>query len=225
MVKSYMMPSPAPTPPPTKASYAEAYRLMRDGILLLIIAALLIGVGTTILAFTLFSALFALRFGALMETAVAIIVVLIIGAIIALIGLWGKFIPGVERLASLNPEFSTAKTLIKIGLFWGVILLIIGVVTLIILIGLIIVIIAFILISVGDIGLAILAFKLYNLEQDSLYLAIGILFLLIAVMLFISGTAWFLGWLLLYFALGDSIRRVTGATPTAPAMYPPPPPP
>lgn len=180
--------------------------------------------GTTILAFTLFSALFELRLRALMETAVAIIVVLIIGAIIALIGLWGKFIPGVERLASLNPEFSTAKTLIKIGLFWGIILLIIGVVTLIILIGLIIVIIAFILISVGDIGLAILAFKHYNLEQDSLYLAIGILFLLIAVMLFISGTAWFLGWLSLYIALGDSIRRVTGATPTAPAMYPPPPP-
>jgi hypothetical protein len=50
---------------------------------------------------------------------IALIVLLIVGGVIALIGLWGKFIPGVEKLAVINPEFGASRTLIKIGLFWG----------------------------------------------------------------------------------------------------------
>jgi uncharacterized membrane protein len=210
-----MMPSPAPTPPPSGASYAEAYRLMREGALLLIISSLLVGVGIVLLYFCIIPAAFA-GFEAVLGLVIALIVLLIIGGVITLIGLWGKFIPGVEKLAALNPEFGTSRTLIKIGLFWGTILLIVGAATLIVLIGVIIIIIAAILLLIGYIGLIILGFKLNELEKNTLYLVAAILFI---IGIFI-GIASFVGWILLYVALGDSIRRATGAPPTAPAMYP-----
>jgi len=209
------MPSPAPTPPPSGASYAEAYRLMREGALLLIISSLLVGVGIVLLYFCIIPAAFA-GFEAVLGLVIALIVLLIIGGVITLIGLWGKFIPGVEKLAALNPEFGTSRTLIKIGLFWGTILLIVGAATLIVLIGVIIIIIAAILLLIGYIGLIILGFKLNELEKNTLYLVAAILFI---IGIFI-GIASFVGWILLYVALGDSIRRATGAPPTAPAMYP-----
>jgi hypothetical protein len=55
------MPSPAPTPPPSGASYAEAYRLMREGALLIIISSLLVGVGTVLLFFSIILVLFQSR--------------------------------------------------------------------------------------------------------------------------------------------------------------------
>jgi uncharacterized membrane protein len=213
-----MMPSPAPTPPPSGASYAEAYRLMREGALLLIISSLLVGVGIVLLYFSIIPVAFA-GFEAVLGLVIALIVLLIIGGVITLIGLWGKFIPGVEKLAAINPEFGTSRTLIKIGLFWGTILLIVGAATLIVLIGVFIIIIAAILLLVGYIGLIILGFKLNELEKNTLYLVAAILFI---IGIFI-GIASFVGWILLYVALGDSIRRATGAPPTAPAMYPQPP--
>jgi uncharacterized membrane protein len=213
-----MMPSPAPTPPPSGASYAEAYRLMREGALLLTISSLLVGVGIVLLYFSIIPVAFA-GFEAVLGLVIALIVLLIIGGVIALIGLWGKFIPGVEKLAAINPEFGTSRTLIKIGLFWGTILLIVGAATLIVLIGVFIIIIAAILLLVGYIGLIILGFKLNELEKNTLYLVAAILFI---IGIFI-GIASFVGWILLYVALGDSIRRATGAPPTAPAMYPQPP--
>ncbi len=212
------MPSPAPTPPPSGASYAEAYRLMREGALLLIISSLLVGVGIVLLYFSIIPAAFA-GFEAVLGLVIALIVLLIIGGVITLIGLWGKFIPGVEKLAAINPEFGTSRTLIKIGLFWGTILLIVGAATLIVLIGVFIIIIAAILLLIGYIGLVILGFKLNELEKNTLYLVAAILFI---IGIFI-GIASFVGWILLYVALGDSIRRATGAPPTAPAMYPQPP--
>jgi len=213
-----MMPSPAPTQPPSGASYAEAYRLMREGALLLIISSLLVGAGTVLLFFSIIPASFA-GFKAVLGLVIALIVLLIVGGVIALIGLWGKFIPGVEKLAVINPEFGTSRTLIKIGLFWGIILLIVGSLTLIILVGLFIIIVAAILLLIGYIGLIILGFKLNELEKNTLYLVAAILFI---IGIFI-GIASFVGWILLYVALGDSIRKATGSSPTAPAMYPPPP--
>jgi hypothetical protein len=216
-----MMPSPAPTPPPSGASYAEAYRLMREGALLLIISSLLVGVGIVLLYFSIIPAAFA-GFKVVLGLVIALIVLLIIGGVIALIGLWGKFIPGVEKLAVINPEFGASRTLIKIGLLWGIILLIVGAITLIIPIGLFrlfIIIIAAILLLIGYIGLIILGFKLNELEKNTLYLVAAILFI---IGIFI-GIASFVGWILLYVALGDSIRRATEAPPTAPATYPQPP--
>jgi hypothetical protein len=218
-----MMPSPTPTPPPSGASYVEAYRLMREGALLLIISSLLVGVGIILLYFSIIPLLYIPvafeGFKAVLGLVIALIVLLIIGGVITLIGLWGKFIPGVEKLAAINPEFGTSRTLIKIGLFWGTILLIVGAATLIVLIGVFIIIIAAILLLVGYIGLIILGFKLNELEKNTLYLVAAILFI---IGIFI-GIASFVGWILLYVALGDSIRRATGAPPTAPAMYPQPP--
>lgn len=37
------------------------------------------------------------------------LIAITISAVIALVGLWGRFIPGVNRLASANPEFSIAN--------------------------------------------------------------------------------------------------------------------
>jgi uncharacterized membrane protein len=213
-----MMPTPAPTPYPSGASYAEAYRLMREGALLLIISSLLVGAGMVLLFFSIIPAAF-VGFKAVLGLVIALIVLLIIGGVIALIGLWGKFIPGVEKLAVINPEFGTSRTLIKIGLFWGTILLIVGAATLIVLIGVFIIIIAAILLLIGYIGLVILGFKLNELEKNTLYLVAAILFI---IGIFI-GIASFVGWILLYVALGDSIRKATGAPSTAPAVYPQPP--
>jgi hypothetical protein len=213
-----MMPSPAPTQPPSGASYAEAYRLMREGALLLIISSLLVGAGTVLLFFSIIPATF-VGFEVVLGLVIALIVLLIVGGVIALIGLWGKFIPGVEKLAVINPVFATSRILIKIGLFWGIILLIVGALTLIILVGLFIVIVAAILLLIGHIGLIILGFKLNELEKNTLYLVAAILFI---IGIFI-GIASFVGWILLYVALGDSIRKATGSSPTAPAMYPQPP--
>jgi uncharacterized membrane protein len=213
-----MMPSPASTPSPSGASYAEAYRLMREGALLLIISSLLVGAGMVLLFFSIIPATFA-GFEAVLGLVIALIVLLIVGGVIALIGLWGKFIPGVEKLAVINPEFGTSRTLIKIGLFWGIILLIVGAVTMIVIIGIFIIIVAAILLLIGYIGLIILGFKLNELEKNTLYLVAAILFI---IGIFI-GIASFVGWILLYVALGDSIRKASGAPSTAPAVYPQPP--
>jgi len=213
-----MMPSPASTPSPSGASYAEAYRLMREGALLLIISSLLVGAGMVLLFFSIIPAAF-VEFKVVLGLVIALIVLLIIGGVIALIGLWGKFIPGVEKLAVINPEFGTSRTLIKIGLFWGIILLIVGAVTMIVIIGIFIIIVAAILLLIGYIGLIILGFKLNELEKNTLYLVAAILFI---IGIFI-GIASFVGWILLYVALGDSIRKATGAPSTAPAVYPQPP--
>jgi len=213
-----MMPTPAPTPYPSGASYAEAYRLMREGALLLIISSLLVGAGMVLLFFSIIPAAF-VGFKAVLGLVIALIVLLIVGGVIALIGLWGKFIPGVEKLAVINPEFGTSRTLIKIGLFWGIILLIVGAVTMIVIIGIFIIIVAAILLLIGYIGLIILGFKLNELEKNTLYLVAAILFI---IGIFI-GIASFVGWILLYVALGDSIRKATGAPSTAPAVYPQPP--
>jgi uncharacterized membrane protein len=97
--------------------------------------------------------------------------------------------------------------------------LIVGALTLIILVGLFIIIIAAILLLIGYIGLIILGFKLNELEKNTLYLVAAILFI---IGIFI-GIASFVGWILLYVALGDSIRKATGAPSTAPAGYPQPP--
>lgn len=192
---------------PSRESYIEAFKLMREGILLQIIASLLIGGGllAIIVSFTpvmiigrghaswLHAGVLLIGFG----------LVLIIGAVIALIGLYGKFLPGVEKLAEVNPDFKTSRDLVRIGYYYGMILLLVGAVTLIILVGFVVLIVAIILLFIGYIGLIILSFNLREVEGDSLYLAAGILFIL-GLFLPISS---FIAWILLYIALGNSIRR------------------
>lgn len=209
----------------SRASYVDAYRKMREGTLYLIIAFLLIGVGgiaalLTALPTYYTSAFAGLERGAKVASALTVVllslmILLVIGSVIGLIGLWGKFVPGVRRLAELNPEFGTSSTLIYVGLFWGTILMIIGAVLLVVLVGVFVMVVAAILTIIGYIGLIMLGFRLNDLEKNSLYLAAGILFV-IGIFVPIVG---FIAWILLYVALGESIKKAeaTPAAPTTPA--------
>ena len=194
---------------------AEAFETMRRGVLFLLIAWLLIGIGLSLALIGMFTgALLApshpgLGLGEAMGALAAMIVVVIVGAIIALVGLWGYFVPGVRKLAEINPEFSTSATLIRVGLFYGLILLLIGALLIVFIVGIPIVFIGVILIIIGYIGLIILSFKLNDVEKNALYLAAGILFI---IAIFVSLAA-FVAWILLYVALGDSIKKARQAPP------------
>jgi len=146
----------------------------------------------------------------------SLLVLLVIGGIIGLVGLWGKFVPGVRRLAELNPEFETSSTLIYIGLLWGIVLMMIGAVLLIVVVGIFILLAGWILTIIGYVGLLILGLKLNDLEKNPLYLVAGILFI-VGIFVPILG---FIAWVLLYAALGESIRKaeVTPAAPTSPTL-------
>ena len=115
-----------------------------------------------------------------------------------------------KKLASVNPEFSTASTLVYIGLFWGVILILVGAVLSVILVGAVFVFVCYILLVLGLIGMLILCLKLNDLEKNTLYLVTGILFMLSIFILILD----FVAWILLYVALGDSISKRMKAPPT-----------
>jgi MFS family permease len=223
-----------------RAGYVDAYRKMREGTLYLIIAFLLIGSGVIVAFSTAFLVHFPVHVGALATSGSSVIagpgqrasavlasiavllsllVVFVIGGIIGLVGLWGKFVPGVRRLAELNPEFETSGTLIHIGLLWGIVLMMIGAVLLVALVGIFILLAGWILTIIGYVGLLILGLKLNDLEKNPLYLVAGILFI---VGIFVPILD-FIAWILLYVALGESIRRVevTPAAPTSPTPVSP----
>ncbi len=128
---------------------------------------------------------------------------IIVGGIIGAMGLSGKFVPSLRKLAELNPEFKTASTLVYVGLFWGTILMVTGAVLSFVFVGLLIMIVAIIFMTIGEIGLIILGLKLYNVEKSGLYLIVGGLF---AIGMLVP-IASFLAWILLYVALGNSIAR------------------
>jgi uncharacterized membrane protein len=192
------------------AGVVEAYRLMRDGALILIIATIFTAIGTMVVFFG--SLPFMVHrppleaFAGLMVGAV---IALVIGAAITLYGLWGKFIPGVEKLAAAKPGYETSKTLIRIGLFWGTLITMIGAILILVIVGIFIVIIGSILLIVGYVGLFLLALKLYEEEKNTLYLVAAILYIL-GIFVSLAGVV---GWILLYVALGESIRRAQTPTP------------
>ena len=201
----------------SQSPLVEAFESMRRGALYLIIAWLLIGLGLMSVIASFFTSL-SLGFhggGGLLGSLVALVIVLVIGVIIALIGLWGNFIPGVKRLAEVRPKFKTSATVIRVGLFYGLILILIGALLAFVLIGIPIMIIGAILVLLGDIGLIILSFKLNETEKNALYLATGILFI---ISIFV-GLAGFIAWILLYIALGESAKKAKQA-PLTPAPTP-----
>ena len=207
--------------------YVEAYRSMREGTLYLFIAWILVGIGLSLMVFSLLlrgslllvdkgpRAVLGVFPGGLVVAALMTLV----GAIMALIGLWGKFLPGVKKLASVNPEFSTASTLVNTGLFWGLVLILVGVPLLIFLVGGFLILVGYILLVLGWIGMLILCLKLSDLEKNSLYLVAGILFILSIFLSILD----FVAWILLYVALGDSISKRMRAppTPTPTTLLPP----
>ncbi|MCS7140539.1 MAG: DUF973 family protein [Nitrososphaerota archaeon] len=112
---------------------------------------------------------------------------------------------GVQRLASIDPDYKTSATLIKLGWIYGVILGVIASLTSIIVwfAGLALSIIALVLLILGFVGLIVLCFKLYKKEGMGLYLAAGILFVL-----FFIPFCPLVAWILLYIALGESIEKM-----------------
>ncbi|MGC8983578.1 MAG: hypothetical protein ACP5KA_07510, partial [Desulfurococcaceae archaeon] len=127
--------------------------------------------------------------GYVMSLATAIIILIIIGIAMALVGLLGPFLNGIDGLSEVHPELSTSGSLIKAGLPFGLILLAFSVVLWLISLvqgfdGLtfnIVVasaILGYILMFVGYIGLVVLCFKMYDMEKSGIYLAAGIIFVL-----------------------------------------------
>lgn len=186
----------------------SALQRMRDGILFLFIAWIFLGVGiitiafTALASFTTWPPVHGEWVGILAGLGIGL-AVLVIGVILALIGLYGKFIPGLSELARTNPEFSTASSLIRIGYVWGLVLLLVGAILTLIIIGIFIAFIGLILLVIGYVGMIILCFKLNDAYQNTLYLVAGILFIL-SIFIPILGVV---AWILIYVALGDTIRK------------------
>ncbi len=193
------------------AGVVEAYRLMRSGALILIIATIFTAVGVMAVFFGALPFMARRPLEALTGAMAGAMVALVIGTALALYGLWSKFIPGVERLATAKPGYETSKTLIRIGLFWGALVTLIGAILVLVIVGVFIVVVGAILLIVGYVGLFLLALKLYEEERSALYLAAAILFI---IGIFVS-LASLVGWILLYIALGESIRRAQAPTPPA----------
>lgn len=196
---------------PTSASSeaVEAYGSMRKGILYVMTGWLLVGIGLMAILLGIFA--IAPRGVMAFGLAMIMIALVIVGAIIGLIGLYAHFIPGTTKLASADPRYSTAATLMKIGYVWGLVLLIVGVpLILVFFIGFPIVIAGYILLLLGYVGVIMVCFKLHETERDTLYLVAGILFI-IAIFISIIG---FVAWILLYVALGDSIKKRSGQPPS-----------
>ncbi len=231
--------------PPTASgvSYVEAYKKMRRGILYMLLALLLLLIIGSILLVLVFvfniTPLWSrgpvilpevpgrtpggerLPENVIVLTILIIallIIALLVPIVLYLLGLWGNFVPGVRMLGELNVEFRTASRLVHLGFFWGVILVIIGVLTAPILIGLPILIIGAILVLIGYIGLIILGFKLHDYEGDGLYLAAAITFIIGIVLPVLQ----LIGLILLYVALGRSIKRHEALAQTPPSTPPTP---
>lgn len=101
---------------PALSEVVDAYNSMRRGVLYIMIGWLLLGIGLMVVLLGIFA--FAHR-GVGFWLVLSMIALVIAGAIIGLIGLYAYFIPGTTKLASIDPGYSTAATLIKIGYVWG----------------------------------------------------------------------------------------------------------
>ncbi len=147
---------------------------------------------------------------------IVVIIMVLIGAGLSLYGLYGKIIPGAERLAAADSRYSTAHSLLKIGYLGGLGLLIIGVLTLVIIIGIFFILLGMIFLLIGKIGMALIMFKLNEDYDESMMLIAGILFI---IGIFI-GFAEFIAWILVYLGIDSVIQKAE----TRVQQYQPPPP-
>jgi len=134
------------------------------------------------------------------------------GAVIAFIAFYSYLRPGALMLREADQRYSTAATLIDIGYFWGLLLIIVGIPLLLVLVGVALLVIGVILLFIGKIGVIILAFNLYDAEKNTLYLVTGILFIVGIFVELLTPVAW----ILMYVALGESITRYTSTMPAPP---------
>lgn len=209
------------TPPTTPSTdVVRAFQKMRRGVLYVLIAWVFLGVGFTIMVGGLFVTVMraAVGGGALIAALSGLILglaLIVIGAIIALVGFYADFIPGADDLARVNPDFSTASSLIRIGYIWGLILCLVGAILTIVIIGVLILLIGYVFLLIGFIGIMIMCFKLNEIYGNVMYLIAGIFFILSIFIPFLG----IVSWVLLYVALGETIRKSqTSAGPTQPLI-------
>ncbi|MEM1661565.1 MAG: DUF973 family protein [Desulfurococcaceae archaeon] len=203
----YQPPPSSQQPPINTSVFIDALGKIRGASLIFIIAEILTVIVSVILILYI-QPLMPSSFGFNMEVFIKllsaifwVIIIWVFEVVITLVALI-KLISGASSLARADPEFSTASNLISIGYICGIILLVLGILTLIILIGVLLLVLSFIFLLIGNIGLILLCFKLHDRFKDALYMVAGILFI---IGIFVGGVVSFVGWILLYVALGKTI--------------------
>lgn len=200
----------------------DALRRMKRGVLYLFIAWLIFDIAGAIVITGLFSGLSGFIRGGrglpsitILPGVVSALVLLLIGVVIALVGFYMEFIPGVTSLAGVRSEFSTPAQLIRLGYIVGLLLVLIGIPLILVIMGVFVILIGAVFILIGFIGVIILCFKLNDVYSNTLYLVAGILFI---IGLFIPILA-VIAWILLYAGLGSTVKKLQSTTPS-PATQP-----
>jgi len=196
----------------------DALRRMKRGVLYLFIAWLImvVAVATVFTSFIVSIPGFIRgaggppSFTSIPPGVVVALVLFIIGVVIALVGFYVEFIPGVTGLARVRSEFSTPAQLIRLGYIVGLLLVLIGIPLILVIMGVFVILIGAVFILIGFIGVIILCFKLNDVYSNTLYLVAGILFI---IGLFIPILA-VIAWILLYAGLGSTVRKLQSTTPS-----------
>ncbi|MEM1982734.1 MAG: hypothetical protein QXD94_05095 [Sulfolobales archaeon] len=191
-----------------------AFNKMRQGLLFILIGWLLLGLSLMLVFMGIFMTVGAWTsppsrwvFAPLIGGFILGLIALIVGGVLSLFGFYLRFIPGVSDLSFVSHEYSTASKLIKVGYVGGLTIVLVGAVLLPFIppMGFGLFALGLILLVLGHIGMVVLCLKLNNVEGDSLYLISGILFIVsifVPILIVVSV-------ILLYIALGDSIRKRT----------------
>ena len=174
-------------------------KAMRRGLLLAILGSLLLIVSIETIANPVMAVAF---LGTVLRNFVALVLALA-GVALFLVGFYFMFVPGVTELKESDPDYATPAVLIEYGYMFGLILLIFGILFAWSAFGQLMQVLSFLLLIIGTIGMIILCFKLYSNEESNLYVIAGFL-LIVGVFI---GVAMLASYILMYLALGKTIRR------------------
>lgn len=198
----------------------EAFRRMREGVRQIMLGWVVLGVSLLMFLVVAVGAVYAgAGEGGVLAGLIIMVILMIIGGIISLKGLYGNFIPGAGELARIDQRYSTGVSFMRIGLVWGLVLLIVGAILTLLIIGIFLVLAAYVLLIIGYVGLVIFSFNLNSIEGNSNFMIAGILYIVgILIPIFTI-----VAWLLLYAGLGDCVRKYSQAppSPAPPPSLPP----
>ncbi|MEM4436729.1 MAG: hypothetical protein QXO22_07260 [Thermosphaera sp.] len=198
----------------------EAFKRMREGVRQIMLGWVVLGVSLLMFLVVAVGAVYAgAGEGGVLAGLIIMVILMIIGGIISLKGLYGNFIPGAGELARIDQRYSTGVSFMRIGLVWGLVLLIVGAILTLLIIGIFLVLAAYVLLIIGYVGLVIFSFNLNSIEGNSNFMIAGILYIVgILIPIFTI-----VAWLLLYAGLGDCVRKYSQAppSPAPPPSLPP----
>jgi len=208
---------------------------IRTAALLIIISSILAVAGLAVSLSLILSAVFGSAsleqfVGAIVGGAAVFVILLLVSLILSLVAMFAKFIPGLGKLKQWRAEFSTAHTLVKIGMVGGLILVLLAFVVVIasafaqsiggVLGGFGLLFLGGILLLIGYIGIIVACFNLNSVFRESMYLVAGVLFLVSLLISFtvilaaVSGILSLIGWILIYAAVPRSIASLRSIQPT-----------